>query len=237
MHNIPKYGMPIHELNTSLSQVKWSQCKFFSYEWPTTQMTRCLKPVLGSYHVLTSFREPLSHFFSACFHNSVRDKSRQYNIRHAVNAVMEGNTPHEHYNLYNFQTSFLVNRSLSADMLKATGSHAVISMARDYVKQVYWFSLSEHIALSLSLLQCQVFGTVLPVYLDAATKLPTLNNHFSSNDMLRINSKLLSDIHSLIRLDIYLYEIIVREFWERIEQHKQCLMGMNSRYDWNLFET
>jgi hypothetical protein len=41
----------------------------------------------------------------------------------------------------------------------------------------------------------------------------------------------------LIRLDIYLYEIIVREFWERIEQHKQCLMGMNSRYDWNLFET
>jgi hypothetical protein len=203
-------------------------------------MEMSLQPVLSNYRVLTSFREPLSHFFSACIHNAINEKEyhtgskEPYNLQKSVTALKNGKRIPGHFDLRNFQTSYLMNSSASLEMLRVGENPKAIALAKEYVKNIYWFSLSEHITLSLALLQCQVFGSVQSDLLTDATRLPKLNDHTKSHEILNVNSMMLADIHSLIKTDIYMYELIVQEFWERIERHNNCLKNHTTDDLYNL---
>jgi hypothetical protein len=188
-------------------------------------MESSLNSTITNYRVLTSFREPLSHFLSACIHSAMNLKKHNdsYKLRNAVAALKLGKTIPGHYNLRNFQTSYLVNGSITPEMLTAEDNSRVIASAKDYLKSIYWFSLSEHMTLSLALLQCQVFGVVRPDLLADANRIPKLNAHTNIHESLHINSMILADIHSLIKTDISMYELIIKEFWDRIKKQKDCL--------------
>lgn len=207
---------------------------FLSYEWQRSAMERSLKTVLPKYRLLSSFREPLSHFFSACIHNAMVStlNGSSYHLRKTVDDLKVGKRMPGRYFLVNFQTSYVVNSSVNSAMLKSESSREVlVAMAKEYIKRMYWYSIAEHMSLSLSLLQCQVFGEVKPELLADAARLPKLNDHSKSHELLHVNSGLLNDIHSLIKTDTVVYEMILQDFWQRIDLHKDCLRASKGTAD------
>ena len=181
---------------------------------------KALSPFIKDYRVLTSFREPLSHFFSAAIHNAMRVEQNGYiyNFSEAVEALKNGKNLPYHYPLHNFQTSFLRrNYSPFAD------AHDVYLDARKSLKDIYWFSIADHMDMSLALLQCQAIGRIEPKLLDIVVNLRRYNDHTRSNVSFSVNAAILRDVRSLIQTDVLLYEEIMHEFRSRINYHRQCL--------------
>ena len=238
---IPLFSAPDDELQSLRGGKFGKDCHFLTMEWPRGNMEPALSR-LGyqphSYQVLSSFREPLSHFLSALSHiNGVkwgRDKKAKENnqtytegkisLQDMVKINKNGNW--YEYNLENFQSRFMYPPGF--DELSA----ARIDEAINYMHKLYWFSVLSEVRLSLALLQCQVFGHVSPELLDKALTHGGMISQskteysFTEFDM--------HDIGSLIKVDNKFYEAVIYEFWKRINSHQDCMA--NELNAWNNYD-
>jgi hypothetical protein len=147
---LPLFSSPDVELQSLRGGKFGKDCHFLTMEWPRGNMEPALAR-LGyqphTYQVLSSFREPLSHFMSALSHiNGVKfrkdQKAKENNqpytegkisLQDMVKINKNGNW--YEYNLENFQSRFMYPPGF--DELSA----ARIDEAINYMHKLYWFSV------------------------------------------------------------------------------------------------
>jgi hypothetical protein len=170
--------------------------------------------------ILCSFREPVSHFFSA-FEHMQHPRHPNPSIAHTVANLVEQikHEIHPHYYLVNFQSNYLQSYPTINGKYNATTYN--LAEAILYMRKLDWFSINEEMEMSLKLLMCQYLGHVNQEFLHKAQSHPV----FVRNDAFnyQINAQLLADIRKINKNDIVFYQLAVTEFWERVRKHKQCL--------------
>jgi len=210
------------------------KCSLISYPFGRREMEPVMSAVgyrVGTYNVMSSFREPLSLFLSAYEEMSnskmsLRETVDAYNGKSALYTAKDFK-----YNLVNFMTSFLLENP-SKDAAKKTPFS--IEKALSFVDSMYWFAVVEHLRLSLALLQCQVSGRVdtkmLDMYFDRDVLKPYFKAQFEkvfgrSAPPLKhyFDERVMSDISKLLKVDFFIYEHVVLEFWRRVGENKRCL--------------
>ena len=230
----PLFSAPDKQLSSL--QGRLGQCHFLTMEWPRGNMEPAMAKIgynPGSYQVLASFREPLSHFLSAQSHlNGVkylndredRKKSKSSNPNYefgqiAFQDMIARNKAKKfyEYNLDNFQSRFMYPPGFDESDIDR------IDEAIGFMHNLYWFSLLNEIRLSLALLQCQVFGVVDEALLTEALAMGSMISH--SRVKYQFSEEDIHDLGSLLKVDNKFYEAVVYEFWKRVNAKQECLAG------------
>jgi hypothetical protein len=184
--------------------------------------------------MLTSFRDPLTHFFSGIFHNAAWNHGKIYRFHHEMDMLRLQLRSRGRYYLRNFQSKFLIDKR---ELMDSENMTVVTPIIRDYVKSLYWFAVAEFMDLSLALLQCQVFGKVRPAPLKAATTMHHNKNiNTRDNFQFQLNSTVIASINSYLKLDLFMYQLVVVEFWNRVAIHKVCLHSFIEPYMFASFD-
>ena len=231
LYNIPwTQGMSaIPSKMNALARNNWGErCNFFTYEWRRHTMESYLSSinyVPSSYKLLTSFREPISHFFSAMGQiigdDTITPNYQNSTWEEIIRSQTEGHA--YYYSLKNFQMSFLLH---TQDLDNGARLISTLKPRQEEVRKalssVYWFALTSEVTLSYALLQCQEFGTVNRELLEHILHKPHKNVR-AQDKMHNMSEKLMKDVYHLIADDVRFYELVVSEFWRRIDSHKDCL--------------
>ena len=230
----PLFSAPDKQLSSL--QGRLGQCHFLTMEWPRGNMEPAMAKIgynPGSYQVLASFREPLSHFLSAQSHlNGVkylndredRKKSKSSNPNYEFGQIAfqdmiarDKAKKFYEYNLDNFQSRFMYPPGFDESDIDR------IDEAIGFMHNLYWFSLLNEIRLSLALLQCQVFGVVDEALLTEALAMGSMISH--SRVKYQFSEEDIHDLGSLLKVDNKFYEAVIYEFWKRVNANKECLAG------------
>ena len=165
--------------------------------------------------VLSSFRDPCSHFFASYEHATAFGKVSK-TLSQYISDVKARHP--QHYDLNNFQFKFMLNDDKDVD--GKSWQDGV-----KYMKSLYWFSVTEELELSIRLLQCQVLGSVVEAQIQEA---------LSHSEYTRLKGKGkdkrciaesddIANIKSLNSIDFLFYEFIKKEFWNRVYEYADCL--------------
>jgi len=172
--------------------------------------------VSTDFAVLSSFREPTSHFLSSFEHMQLtREKGPSYSFIPTtlddLISFLKSGKPTIFYDLRNFQSRYM-------------SSHSLIGRI-NYMRSLYWFSINENYELSLKLLQCQVFGYVDERKLkDVLSKKYNVRTDQKNSDAAyNFTAQNLRDIKDLTSDDSLFYEMAVSEFWNRVKTYNSCL--------------
>ena len=212
-------------LNTLMARFSypklWKQCNFLDYEWSRVHMEKGMS-MLGynvstDFAVLSSFREPTSHFLSSFEHMQL--KRAEGPLRYSfipttlddLISFLKSGKPTIFYDLRNFQSRYM-------------SSHSLIGRI-NYMRSLYWFSINENYELSLKLLQCQVFGYVDERKLKGvlSKKYNVRTDQKNSDAAYNFTAQNLRDIKDLTSDDSLFYEMAVSEFWNRVKTYNSCL--------------
>ena len=195
------------------------QCNFLDFEWNRTTMERELTNVgynLTSLQLLSSFREPLSHFLSAYQQMHTRDLGQTLPLDQFMESL-ENNTDRHNYDLRNFQIKFMVHTNNDSEQ------NLILTEAITYMRSLYWFSILEQYQLSLKLLMCQVYGKVNIRALKKYTSKTYNVRYIEDNFEYKISPLTLSHIKKLTKMDTVFYNYVVVEFYRRVKLHSVCL--------------
>lgn len=192
-----------------------SGCNFFTFEFRRRELEKSFDRLgFHNYSVMSSFREPLSHFISSYEH-----QEREMGYRHSLNETVDSlllPTPKSfYYDLRNFQShSYVGNSDKKPDLFDVL----------QYMYTLFWFSILEDYRLSLALLQCQLHGYVNSGLLDLATeKKHNTAVSLTKPHLHEYDAETLRKVKKLISWDTFLYNQAVQEFYRRVERHKNCL--------------
>jgi len=182
--------------------------------------------VSSDFAVLSSFREPISHFLSSFEHmqlKRMKDLTKKSNIPATLDVLIDQlkRGVHIHFDLRNFQSRCMASNGTDA----LDGTPSTVHERFQYMRSLYWFSIMENYELSLKLLQCQVFGYVDESKLkDVLAKKYNVRSSQSNAGMkYAISAQNLRDITDLNKDDMAFYQMAVVEFWNRIKVHSKCL--------------
>ena len=174
-------------------------------------------------HIISSFRDPLSHFISSYLQNQqtvldmYKSKFSYYIkvIKDNTNSTERVIKPYDYYNLNNFQTKF---------MLSSYNETINLNEAIEYMKTLFWFSIQDQLELSLKLLQCQMFGKVDEESLKTMLKSKSTNKAISKKtNSFEISANDIENIKEMISIDIQFYDHVVAEFMNRVSKYSHCL--------------
>lgn len=203
----------------------WKLCNFLDYEWRRVTMEQRMSMlgynVSADFAVLSSFREPTSHFLSSFEHMQLKRAELSYSfipttLDELISLLKRGQSIPFFYDLRNFQSRYMSSHSNFEEPL----------LGRiNYMRSLYWFSITENYELSLKLLQCQVFG-----YVDERKLKEVLSKKYNvrteqknSDAAYNFTAQNLRDIKDLTREDTLFYEMAVVEFWKRVKTYDSCL--------------
>lgn len=202
----------------------WNQCNFLDYEWKRVHMEQRMSGlgynVSTDFAVLSSFREPTSHFLSSFEHLQLKRAEAPNlflptTLDELIN-VLKSKQSIPFYDLRNFQSGYMSSHLSSEEPLL---------MRINYMRSLYWFSITENYELSLKLLQCQVFGYVDERKLKnvLSKKYNVRTDQKNSDAAYSFTAQNLRDIKDLTSDDILFYEMAVVEFWKRVKTYNSCL--------------
>ena len=196
-------------------------CNFLTFELKRREMEPTMAKLgyAGHYFVLTSFREPLSHFISSYEHQSRAQWREPHTLNETADKLLNGSR--YYYTLRNFQSAFLLKNAPVGET-----KHFNVTNSINYMKSTYWFSILENYRLSLALLQCQVRGKTDTALLDQVTAHSAnsgVAKKRNSENNYEFDNEVLKKVKSLIGIDIYLYNQALVEFRRRVNIYSDCL--------------
>lgn len=208
------YGHPPNIENLK-QPVLGQNCTFFDYEFKRPVMTSSLEGIgypPSKYMVLSSFRDPCSHFF-ASYEHAVTFAKVSKTLSQYIADVKAGHP--QHYDLHNFQIKFMLGNETDIDFQDGV----------NYMKSLYWFSVTEELELSLRMLQCQVLGNVNEAQIQQALSNGEYTRLKNKGHDMRCTSGSndIADIKSLNSIDLLFYEFVKKEFWSRVYKYADCL--------------
>ena len=192
--------------------------------------------------LVSSFREPLSHFLSAFewVHQHHRGTlNKQDPLKDYINKNIENaKTKHSVSNSWHFQMADIQSKSfLSYNGDNTTHNYLTFKRANAKesvanMKKLFWFAIESEMQVSLALLHCQVFGEIkdhlLPKPLvstfSQGTKTVTQFNFINSKEEMK-------QVSDLTFVDQRFFEHACAEFWRRVELHATCMGRVMDSYE------
>ena len=189
--------------------------------------------------MMSSFRDPYSHFFSAFEHANLYSTNRNKNDPLGIfiddnihNAKSHKKTDSWHSQMSDIQSKWMLSKNGdSNDANKLTNKHANVKESVANMKKLFWFSIEYDIRLSFALLQCQVFGKLKPELLPKPENATYLNSGTKPQYKYKLSKEKLKQISDLTYVDQRFFEQVCAEFWRRVDVYGACLAPVLDSYE------